>query len=104
MLYLHINTINLIGQDIENMCSNYIQGVHWILCFFPRNLESLLPFPRHHSADIVCTKKCQPIRVTVHSQCVECLEGLLQQWSEGGIAVNCEKNTIFPKHPVSLHK
>ena len=23
---------------------------------------------------------------------------------EGGVAVNCEKNTIFPEHPVVAHK
>ena len=60
-----------------------LQGVHQILCFFARNLESLPPRPRQHSAAIGCTKNYQPIRVTVHSHCTESFEGLLQRCRRG---------------------
>ena len=30
---------------------------------------------------------------------VESFEGLYSDVGEGGVAVNCEKNTIFPEHP-----
>ena len=71
-----------------------------IIVFFSRSLESLPPHPHQHSAAIGCTKYYQPIGVTVHSHCIESFEGV---YSEGGIAVNCEKNTIFPEHPVILY-
>ena len=71
-----------------------IQAAHAIrtgcslnIVFFPRILESLPPLPRQHSAAIGCTKNVQPIGGTVHSHCVE----------------NCEKNTIFSEHPVSIY-
>ena len=52
---------------------------------------------------IGCTKNYQPIGMTVHLHSVESFEGLLQRCRrEGGVAVNCEKNTIFPEHPVQL--
>ena len=35
--------------------------------------------------------------MTVHYHCVESFEGDV---GEGGVAVKCEKNTIFPEHPV----
>ena len=57
-----------------------IQGVHLILCFFPRILKSLQPLPHQHSAAIGCTKNNQQIEVTVHSHCVE---GLLQRCRRG---------------------
>ena len=41
------------------------------------------PLPRQHSAAIGCTKNYQPIRVTVHSHCVESFEGLLQRCRRG---------------------
>ena len=59
--------------------------------FFPRTFQSLPPLPRQHSAVIGCSKNYQPIR----SHCVESYEGLLQRWSEGGVAVNCEKTQFF---------
>ena len=69
--------------------------------FFPRILKSLPPLPRQHSAAIGCTKNYQQIGATVHSHCVESFDGLLQRCRrEGGVAVNCEKITIFPEHPV----
>ena len=44
--------------------------------------------------------------MTGHSHCVECVEsfeGLLySDVGEGGVAVNCEKNTISPEHPVVI--
>ena len=49
----------------------------------PRILESLPPFPRQHSSAIGCTKNYQPIGVTVHSLCVESIEGLLQRCRRG---------------------
>ena len=52
-----------------------LQGVHEILCFFLRMLESLPPLPRQHSASIGCTKNYQPIGVTVRLHCVEGFEG-----------------------------
>ena len=63
--------------------------------FFSRIFESLPPLPRQHSAAIGCTKKYQPIEVTVHSHCVESFEGRL---AEGGVAVNSE----HPVHDASL--
>ena len=47
-------------------------------------------------------KNYQPIGVTVHSHCVESSEGVLNDIGEGRVAVNCEKNTFFPEHPVRL--
>ena len=40
--------------------------------------------------------------VTVSSHCVVSLrcEVSYSDEGEGGVAVNCEKNTIFPEHPV----
>ena len=58
-------------------------------------------FANSHSGAIGCTKNYKPIGVTVHSRCVESFKGLLHSdIGEGGVAVNCEKNTISPKHPV----
>ena len=71
--------------------------------FFPRILESLPPLPHQHLAAIRCTKNYQPIGVTLHLHCVESFE-LKVSYSdvgEGGVAVNCEKNIIFPEHPVA---
>ena len=43
--------------------------------------------------------------MTVHSHCIESFEGLLHSdEGEVGVAVNCEKNTIFPEHPYREHK
>ena len=64
-----ILAVDLIGK---------LQDVHEILCFFPRILESLPPLPRERSAAVGCTKKYQPIGVTVRSHCVESFVGLLQ--------------------------
>merc|ERR1711860_140087 len=77
-----------------------LQGVHLILCFFPRILESLPPLPRRHSAAIGCTKNYQPIGVTLHSHCVGSFEALLQRCRRGGDTIDCKKNTIFPELPV----
>ena len=63
----------------------HIQGV-----FFPRIIESLPSIPRKHSAVIGCIKNYQPIGETVHSDCLESFEGLLQRV----FAVNCEKHNI----------
>ena len=49
---------------------------------------------------LVVQKNYQPIGVTVHSHCIESFEGLYSDVGEGGVTVNCEKNTIFPEHPV----
>ena len=43
---------------------------------------------------LVVQKKYQPKVVTVHSPFVESFKG------EEGVAVNCEKHTIFPEHLV----
>ena len=72
------------------------------IVFFPRILENLPPLPRQYSAAIGCTKNYQPIGVTVHSHCVENFEGLHSDVGEGGVAVNCKKNTIFSEHPVYI--
>ena len=64
-------------------------------------MERLPPLPRQHSAAIGCTKNYQPIGVTVHHRIV--LRALKVSYSdvgEGGVAVKCENNTIFPEHPV----
>ena len=45
-----------------------LQGVHLILCFFPRIIESLQPLPRQHFAVIGCTKNYQPIEVTAYTR------------------------------------
>ena len=68
--------------------------------FFPKNLDSLLPLPRQHSNAIGCTKNYQSIGVTVHSHYVKSLKVSYSDVDEGGVAVDCEKNTIFPEHPV----
>ena len=70
-----------------------IQGVHQILCFFPRILESLPPFLRQHSAAIGCTQNYQPTGVTVHSHC---FEGLLQRCRRGrGCSELWKKHNFF---------
>ena len=77
-------------------------GVHKIFCFFPRILKSLPTLPGQHSAAIGCTKNYQPIGVTVLYTRIA-LRALKVSYSdvgEGGVVVNCEKNTIFPEHPV----
>ena len=71
--------------------SESIQGFHLILCFFSRILEILPTLLHQHSAAIGCTKKYQPIGVTVLSHCVEIFEGLHSDVGEGGVGVNCEK-------------
>ena len=70
------------------------------MCFFARILECLPPLPRQHSAAICCTKNYQPIGVTVHSNCVESFEDLLQRCRRGWGYSEMWKNTIFPEHPV----
>ena len=61
----------------------------------------MLPFPRQHSAAIGCTKNYQPIGVTVPSRiALRALKIFYSDVGEGGVAVNCEKNTIFAEHPV----
>ena len=72
------------------------------IVIFPWILEILPPLPRQHWAAIGCTKNHQPIGVTVHSQCVDSFEDLLQQCRRGR---GCsEKNTIFPEHPVHANE
>ena len=67
--------------------------------FFFKN-SRLSPLPRQHSAAIGCTKKYQPIGMTVHSHCVESFEILLQRCRRGRGCSKLWKNTIFPEHPV----
>ena len=95
---------SLLEREEEEDCLNIwrdgyseyvLQGVHEILCFFPRILESLPSLPRQHSAVIGCAKKYKPIEVTVHSHCVEGFEGLYSDVGKGGVAVNCEKTQFF---------
>ena len=53
---------------------------------------------RQHWAVFCRLENGEPIGVTVHSHC---LEDLLQRYvSEGWVAVDSKKNTIFPEHPV----
>ena len=94
---------SLLEREEEEDCLNIwrdgyseyvLQGVHEILCFFPRILESLPSLPRQHSAVIGCTKNYKPIGVTVYSHCVEGFEGLYSDVGEGGV-VNCEKTQFF---------
>ena len=68
-------------------------------CVFFRTLKSLPPLPRQYSAAIGCTKIYQSMGVAVHSHCVGSFEGLLQPYSRGRAAVNCEKHN-FSEHPV----
>ena len=75
------------------------------------------PLPRQHAAAIGCYQPIGVLTLQVHSHCVESFEGLTMgvtvnshcvgalkvsysDVGEGGVAVNCEKNTIFPEHPV----
>ena len=67
------------------------------IVFSPRILESLPPLPRLDSAAMVVQKNFQPIGVTIHSHCVE---SFVNDECEGGVVVNCEKNTNFPEHLV----
>ena len=46
---------------------DYVQGVHLILCFFPRIFKTLQPLPRQYWAVIGRSENGQPIGVTVHS-------------------------------------
>ena len=69
------------------------------IMFFPRNLESLPPLPRQHSAAIGCTKNYQPKGVIVHPQFVESIEGLLQQCRRGrGCSELWNKNIFIENH------
>ena len=77
--------------DLPIFSEHHVQGVHWILCFFPRIFESVQPLPRQHSPAICCTKNDQPIGENVHSHCAESFEGLLQRCKRG----NCEKTQFF---------
>ena len=61
-------------------------------CVF-RIFESLPPLPRQHSTPISCTKKSQPIRVTVYTRIA--LRALKVSYSDvgvGGVAVSYEIN------------
>ena len=49
---------------------------------------------------LVVQKNYQPIRVTVHSRCVESFKGFLQRCRRGRGCSELCKNTIFPEHPV----
>ena len=40
--------------------------------------------------------------MTVNSHCVESFEVSNSDVGERGVAVNCEKSTTFPEHPVKL--
>ena len=72
-------------------------------CVFLRILESLTPLPRQHSAAIGCTKNYQPIGVTVYNRiALRALKVSNSDVGEVGVEVNCDKNTIFPEHPVDL--
>ena len=73
------------------------QGVHQILCFFPRIFESLPPLPRQHSAAIGCTKNGTK---KVHSYCVESSEGLLQRRRRGRGCSAFRKKHNVSEHPV----
>ena len=85
----------MLRENKPDKRNKYSTGCPLNIVFFPKILESLPPLPRQHSADIGCSKNYQPIGVTVHSHYVESDVG------KGGVPVNCEKNTIFPEHPVS---
>ena len=59
---------NIMYVQLRSLQNNdIVQGVHLILCFFPKILECLPTLPLQHSADIGCTKNYQPIGVTKHS-------------------------------------
>ena len=81
--------------------NKYSTGCSLNIVFFPRILESLPPLPHQPSAAIGCTKKYQPIGVTVHSRCVDSFEGLLQRCFRGrGCSELWKKAQFFPKHPI----
>ena len=67
-----------------------------IVFFFSRIFIILPPLPFKHWAAIGCTKNFQPIGVTAHSYWKVSYSDL----GEEGVASNCEKNTIFPEHPI----
>ena len=71
-------------------------------CVFARIPKSLPTLRRHYSAAIGCTKNNEPIGVTVHSHCIESFKVPYNDVGEGGVAVNCKKNTIFPEHSVCI--
>ena len=71
------------------------------IVFFSRIFESFPPLLRQRSVPNGCKENDQPIGATVHSLCVESIEGLLQRCRRGrGCSELWEKNTFFPKHPV----
>ena len=67
------------------------------IVLFPRIFIILPPLPRQHWATIGCTNIGQhPIGVTVHSHCVESLEGLSQRCRRGkGFQWIVKKNIFF---------
>ena len=76
----------------ECFCSSFI--------IFQRILESRPHFPRQHSAAFGCTTNYyQPAHCTLRLCTRIALRALKVSHTEGGIAVNCEKNTIFHEHP-----
>ena len=77
------NNHHMLRENKPDKRNKYATGCSLNIVFFPKILESLPPLPRQHSASIGCTKKYQPIGVTVHSHCVESFEGLLQRCRRG---------------------
>ena len=69
-------------------------------CVFSKSSRKFAtsPPPRQHSASIGCTKNYQEKLYT--SIALRALKVSYSDEGEGGVAVNCKKKPIFPKHPV----
>ena len=92
-------------DPVNKLCNNFaqrvkveLQGVHEILCFFPRSFNTLRPILCQHCAAVGCTKNGHPIRVTVHSYLL--LRRVALRHAEVGCS-DREKNTISNEHPVA---
>ena len=78
--------------------SEEVQGVNKILCF-PKNSRKFATPP---SPALDCYWLYQKLSAN-SGDCSLPLRALKVSYSdsgEGGVAVNCEKNSIFPEHPV----
>ena len=78
------------------MVLRYLQGVHWMFCFFQKNLESLPPLPRQRrSAAINCKRNTSQKDWLYTRIALRALKISYSDVCERGVAVNCKKTHFF---------
>ena len=76
----------------------YTLIIHFIkYCVFFKNSRKLPPFPLQPSAVQKITSQKEKLCSHI---ALRALKVSYSDVGEGGVGVNCEKNTIFPEHPV----